>query len=164
MSDQECREMLLAVSDAQPLLIHPLVCGEDRITARRPADQPHWCTCGFCCNMENSRMSFCCNMSPCITQDPVFLLIITPCVILIAGILNYATEHKEDARFDLAAWRYRCYRFFACWQYGVLGQGRQNRRCPPSCVVLRIRKKYPAPNRVYTGYQSFGEDADSELD
>ena len=153
------------LNEEQPLLIYPAIKSGNVAALRRryPEPQPQWCSCGQCLNMENRRMNVCCNKTPCITQDPVFhLLCLCPCVILVAGILNYAVAFREMGRMDPSAWRNRGYRFFALWQYGVLGG--ENRRCPPSCCVLRIRHTFPSRDERYTGYESFAEDEDTELD
>ena len=47
--------------------------------------------------------------------------------------------------------RFAAYRQFTFWIHSKLGK--RVRRVVPSCVTIRIRNEYPAPDGIYTEYQ-----------
>ena len=59
-------------------------------------------------------------------------------------------EHAEEPGQDNKCLRHTAYRSFTFWRHGSLGQG--NRRVIPSCAVTSIRRMFPSPNGLYTGY------------
>ena len=48
------------------------------------------------------------------------------------------------------AYRHAAYRSFVLMQFGKLTRG--DRRVIPSCVVKRIRQKFPSPTNAYKGF------------
>jgi hypothetical protein len=138
--------------------IHPYLCPQPswpRVVAE--GDIPPWCICNQCIQMDRERMNFCCGHNSCITLTPTFVdLCQRTSVVEIAGVYNYADENHESAMVQGNFLRNQAYRFFILWQYGKLGKG--NRRCPPSCAVVRIRWKFPSLDQQYKGYESFQEE------
>ncbi len=132
------------------------------IDQRQPdpgADQPAagFCICGKCATMDRATMNVCCGQRPCITEGQTFSdLCLKHSVVEVAGILNYADHFFDTADLSSSKFRNQSYRFFILWQHGKLGQ--HNRKCPPSCVVLAIRRQFPSVDGNYTGYESFNED------
>ena len=117
---------------------------------------PTYCMCGQCIIMDRDRMNLCCNRIQCITSEATFHdLCQRASVLEVAGVLNYCDQFHEEPVMENRLIRNQAYRFFILWQFSRLGHG--NRRCPPSCVVARIRWRFPAPDGYYTGYESMGE-------
>lgn len=126
--------------------------------------KPDWCVCHRCTEVEDARMRVCCRQQPCITQHPTFSRIcLAPAVILICGILDYCDQFHDEPTFEPSHWRNRSYRFFILWMYGKLGH--RTRRCPPACVITRIRHQFPnTDEQPYTGYESQEEFDYNDLD
>ena len=59
----------------------------------------------------------------------------------------FAQEPGNGAR----SLRHAAYTQFVLWRHGRLGHN--IRRVIPSCVVWRIRDRFPSPDNLYTGYQ-----------
>ena len=71
-------------------------------------------------------------------------------------MLELYIRNTSDIRNDREdtssrAFRKAAYRQFILSRYGYLGKG--NRRVCPSCVVLKIRQRYPSVTGVYMGYR-----------
>ena len=69
-------------------------------------------------------------------------------------VLEDLSEREESERPDITippeSYRYAAYRTFTKW---ARRRGRKgHRHVIPSCVVTSIRKTYPDPNHVYTGF------------
>ena len=58
-----------------------------------------------------------------------------------------------DPERDHAGRRHAAYRMFVYWWRGRLGAG--NRVVIPSCVVLRVRERYPDRFNNYTGFKPY---------
>ena len=115
-----------------------------------------WCICYKCQPMDTAEENVCCRKRPlCVTQMFWF-----DAVVLNRDVLTLAIEAQCDVLGSLPDYRpnsYRkaAYRQFVIWQHGHLG--RNNRLVIPSCVVCRIRRKYPAPDGLYMGYKEYRE-------
>ena len=106
--------------------------------------------------MDTADENVCCRKTFCITDMGWF-----DSVVLNRDVLSLAIEARCDVYAELpvyspAAYRKAAYRQFALWQHGHLG--RNNHCVVPSCVVLSIRRKYPAPDGHYLGFREFRED------
>ena len=106
--------------------------------------------------METFEENVCCHKSPCVTDIGWF-----NSVVLNRDVLSLAIEARSDLFADLpvytpASYRKAAYRQFVLWKHDHLG--RTNRCVVPSCVVLSIRRKYPAPDSHYIGFWEYRED------
>lgn len=114
---------------------------------------PEWCMCGNCRHMPTQieNKCYCTRRMGCITTQPLFHQLV-----LDAEVLDIAIRYREDVLVlenprNNENFRHAAYRQYILWQHGRLGQG--NRRVIPSCCVLAIRRRYPSPNGIYTGFR-----------
>ena len=116
-----------------------------------PEPPPSWCKCGGCKDMPKQRENVCCKNDERNHEHPDFHLIV-----LDDTVLGVAMKNNSDLwyyTFDVnnnACWRFTAYRQYIMWHWGKLGYG--NRKVIPSCVVRKIREKFPDPNNNYTGF------------
>uniref|UniRef100_A0A8C6WH64 P2X purinoreceptor 7 intracellular domain-containing protein n=1 Tax=Neogobius melanostomus TaxID=47308 RepID=A0A8C6WH64_9GOBI len=135
----------------------------DILAENPPADpdveaphQPDWCVCSRCREMPTDIEKKCCGQDPrdCISQLPQMELYILDegGLRLTRRIWNdvLAREDQQEPGEDNRQSRYAAYRQYVVWQFGALGRG--NRIVIPSCVVWRIRNKYPDPFNQYVGF------------
>ena len=115
-------------------------------------DQPLWCECGgHCCEMQKEEECICCKNYIKNHQHPLF-----ENHILTEHNLELAMQNNADFfnyPFDPSnngCWRYTAYRQYILWVWGKLG--RRNRKVIPSCIVRKIRDRFPDPNGNYTGF------------
>jgi hypothetical protein len=71
-------------------------------------------------------------------------------------VLELCIRNTSDIRNDhednsTKAFRKAAYRQFILARHGYLGKG--NRRVCPSCVVIKIKERYPSVTGVYMGYR-----------
>ena len=117
----------------------------------RPTSAPDWCKCGKCRPMPQEVENKCCKQTKCITNSSRFAkLCIDP------DVLELCIRNTSDIRNDrqdnsTRAFRKAAYRQFILARHGYLGKG--NRRVCPSCVVLKIRDRYPSVTGVYMGFR-----------
>ena len=97
--------------------------------------------------MEN----LCCGRSTCITTYDIFFIICLHPVNLRVALENSADYRADEIVCSNRNLRKTAYRQFVLWAHGKLG--RHNRRVVPSCVVLKIRHRYPSPTGLYMGYR-----------
>lgn len=114
-------------------------------------DVPPWCICLNCRRMPQDIENKCCNLKKCITLSSRFSK-----VCLDPDVLELCIRNTSDIRNDrednsTRAFRKAAYRQFILARHGYLGKG--NRRVCPSCVVLKIRQRYPSVTGVYMGYR-----------
>ena len=110
-----------------------------------------WCVCGRCRPMPQEIENKCCKLKKCITLSSRFTkLCLDPdvlelCIRNTSDIRNYREDNSTRAL------RKAAYRQFILGRHGHLGKG--NRRVCPSCVVLKIRERFPSVIDVYMGYR-----------
>eukprot|EP00794_Sanderia_malayensis_P012428 gene12428-13713_t len=116
-----------------------------------PVETPSWCKCGQCIEMPTQAERACCQNDAkkhehplfenhCLTEHNLELAMQSN-----ADHLNYPFDPSNNA-----CWRYTAYRQYTIWVWGKLG--RSNRKVIPSCIVHKIRKRFPDHNAVYTGF------------
>eukprot|EP00794_Sanderia_malayensis_P001872 gene1872-2115_t len=116
-----------------------------------PVETPSWCKCGQCVEMPTQAERVCCQNNAknhehplfenhCLTEHNLELAMQSN-----ADHLNYPFDPSNNA-----SWRYTAYRQYTIWVWGKLG--RSNRKVIPSCIVHKIRKRFPDHNAVYTGF------------
>nr|XP_022312317.1 P2X purinoceptor 7-like [Crassostrea virginica] len=103
--------------------------------------------------MPSDRENVCCGQNPVNCHSRLRDL---DNIVLDEGVLEVARRMREDMLVQAhdenynRASRHTAYRQYVIWIHGHLGAG--NRRVVPSCVVLRIRNKYPDPTGNYVGF------------
>ena len=112
---------------------------------------PEWCICGQCREMKKEVERVCCkNMEKnhehelfenhVLTEHNLELAMRTN-----ADFFNYPFDPTRNA-----SWRFNAYRQFIIWVWGKLG--RRNRKVVPSCVIWKIRDRFPDASGNYTGF------------
>ncbi|XP_063080273.1 P2X purinoceptor 7-like [Engraulis encrasicolus] len=139
---------------------------EEEAGGRRKMDVSEWCTCGHCCTMETEAENICCREvtvvlnrmqqleSPvhCMTDHPG----LHPVCLSIYALQNALNLYQRDfGDIPIRGYGNRCrflaYRFFVSWCWGYLG--RTVRVVIPSCVVQRVRRKFPDGTGQYVGFR-----------
>ncbi|XP_062568754.1 P2X purinoceptor 7-like [Saccostrea cucullata] len=154
---EQCRDMLVHIASRSASLILDIV---DQVHPR-PAIPPQpslpgvpsWCTCSRCREMPTLMERVSCGRCPeqCTTLLPDFhVLCLDEAVLALARLYRedvLALPTDEDYN---RANRHSAYRQYILWSYGKLGSG--NRKVIPSCIIWRIRDKYPEASGQYTGF------------
>jgi hypothetical protein len=158
MPEQQLRQVLSNLATDHPRYVASYVLPPPQPWVRILSDEPPaWCSCGQCIVMVKRKMNTCCGRTPCLTMHHTFhQLALSPDVIEVANILNWSVQFNNVATYETRIFRNQAYRNIILWMWSKLGAG--IRRVLPSCCVARIRWKYPAPDNVYTGYESFESD------
>ena len=115
-------------------------------------DLPEWCKCRVCRPMPDEQENVCCKRVTCITNYTSFSNICLDRDILEVCIKARCDIRADEFNFSMESFRKAGYRQYALWRYGKLGRG--NRRVIPTCVVRRIRTRYPAPDGRYMGFRA----------
>ena len=133
-----CTTMTVTVSSAEPIPSpsSPLV---------------DWCTCGLCRPVPQVVENKCCKQSKCITTTSHFAKLCLDPDVLEMCIRNTGDIRNDREDASTRAFRKAAYRQFTLAKYGRLGKG--NRCVCPSCVVLKIRARYPSVTGVYMGFR-----------
>ena len=112
---------------------------------------PDWCKCGHCRQMPRAIENLCCKKKDCVTLAQRFFKLCLDPDILQLYILNRADIRNDPADNSTRQLRKAAYRQFILDKYGYLGRG--NRKVVPSCVVWKVRSRYPSPTGVYMGFR-----------
>lgn len=110
-----------------------------------------WCVCGRCRPMPQEIENKCCNLKKCITLSFRFTKLCLDPDVLELCIRNTGDIRNDREDNSTRAFRKAAYRQFVLARHGHLGKG--NRRVCPSCVVLKIRERFPNITGVYMGYR-----------
>lgn len=124
-----------------------------------------WCTCGMCKVMETELESLCCQEEvpsdyfegkQCITEKENLEIVCLHKEVLKTTLaaLNYFQGNVIE--FTNQAFRYAGYRQYTWWVHNRLGQG--VRKVIPSCVIWKIRDKYPDNDNIYVSFQEANHD------
>lgn len=111
---------------------------------------PPWCICAKCRLMPTEVENVCCRIRPCVTSTQNFSDGVTNGTVLVAAMQASRDNFPRNIPRSNDSYRHYAYKQFTYIHHGRLGAG--NRRVVPSCVVLRVRRGYPAPNNVYKGF------------
>jgi hypothetical protein len=112
---------------------------------------PDWCDCGRCRPMPQEIENKCCKLKKCITHSSRFSKLCLDPDVLELCIRNTGDIRNDREDNSTRAFRKAAYRQFTLARHGHLGRG--NRRVCPSCVVLKIRERFPSITGVYMGYR-----------
>ena len=115
------------------------------------AQAPDWCKCGYCQPMPQEIENRCCKLKKCISLTSQFAKLCLDPDVLQLCIRNSTDIRNDQEDNSTRAFRKAAYRQFILARHGHLGKG--NRRVCPSCVVVKIRKRYPSITGVYMGYR-----------
>ncbi|XP_069109769.1 uncharacterized protein [Argopecten irradians] len=155
------RALVQQLTDREPGLVFDLCEGaagggdperEPGVTLTTPA----WCTCTNCIEMPTDLERKCCSCLPrnCVSQRlELETLVLDPQVLALGhryhrDMLGRARERVDNYNKSM---RHSAYRNFTLWRHGRLGQGK--RKVIPSCVIRKIRNKFPSSTNTYTGFQ-----------
>lgn len=135
---------------------HGLEPSSELSTPNPSQDTPHgavpdWCKCGKCRPMPQEIENKCCKQKKCITNSSRFAKLCLDPDVLELCIRNTGDIRNDREDNSTRAFRKAAYRQFILARHGHLG--RANRRVCPSCVVLKIRERFPAITGVYMGYR-----------
>lgn len=112
---------------------------------------PSWCVCSNCKPMPQEIENKCCRQKKCITLSSRFVKVCLDPDVLELCIRNTSDIRNDREDSSTRAFRKGAYRQFILARHGYLGKG--NRRVCPSCVVFKIRQRYPSFTGVYMGYK-----------
>lgn len=113
---------------------------------------PPFCVCGYCLEMPTDKERICCKERRiCRSKSGVFGNICLDSDNLSTAIRSHADTYVFTPTYDNRAMRHVAYRQYVMWVHGHLGKG--HRKVIPSCCVWEIRKHYPSPDGIYTGYK-----------
>ena len=93
----------------------------------------------------------CCKLKNCITLSSQFIKLCLDTDVLQLCIRNTSDIRNDREDNSTRAFCKAAYRQFTLARHGYLGKG--SRRVCPSCVVLKIRQRYPSVTGVYMGYR-----------
>ena len=93
----------------------------------------------------------CCGLRKCITTSRPFQKLCLDLEVLELCIRNRADIRNGREDTSTSSFRKAVYRQFILERYGYLGKG--NRKVAPSCVVIRVRRKYPSATGIYMGFR-----------
>lgn len=114
-------------------------------------DFPDWCVCKCCRPMPQAVENKCCVLRTCISTSARFAKLCLDVDVLELCIRNIGDIRNDREDNSTRAFRKAAYRQFILARHGYLGRG--NRRVCPSCVVIKIRARYPSVTGVYMGYR-----------
>lgn len=112
---------------------------------------PPWCHCQECREMPKAEERVCCENILKNHDHPLF-----ENHVLTEHNLELAMQSSADYLnfpFDSAknsSWRHIAYRQYILWRWGKLG--RRNRKVIPSCIIWKIRDRFPEKDGNYTGF------------
>ncbi|XP_028416756.1 uncharacterized protein LOC114540966 [Dendronephthya gigantea] len=114
-------------------------------------NKPDWCNCGRCQPMPQEVENKCCKLKKCITLSSRFTKLCLDPDVLELCIRNTGDIRNDREDNSTRAFRKAAYRQFILARHGHLGRG--NRRVCPSCVVLKIRERFPSITGIYMGFR-----------
>ena len=97
--------------------------------------------------------NLCCKQRTCITTVDTFESIVLDSNILAVAIVSRSDTYADVPDYSPQSYQKAAYRQWIVWQHGYLG--RTNRKVIPSCVVWKVRSRYPAPDGVYLGFKEY---------
>ena len=125
--------------------------GPDEVQDSAASGVPDWCVCGKCRPMPQEIENKCCKLKKCVTSSSRFSKLCLDQDVLELCIRNTSDIRNDREDNSTRAFRKAAYRQFILARHGHLGKG--NRRVCPSCVVLKIRERFPSITGVYMGFR-----------
>ena len=127
-----------------------MVSGDRGAEMPPPSEAPEWCICGVCRPMQTPEEDKCCGKRQCVTSYELFRNICLDREVLSVAIRARCDIRVEEPNYESNSYRKAAYRQYILWRFGKLGRG--NRKVCPSCVVLVVRRTYPAADGQYMGF------------
>lgn len=121
------------------------------VAAQQQHAAPDWCKCGHCREMPKLVENVCCRVKQCVAESFRFYKLCLDPDVLSVAVLNHADIRNDPFDNSTRQFRKAAYRQFILDKHGHLGRG--NRRVVPSCIVWKVRNKYPSPTGIYMGYR-----------
>ncbi len=114
-------------------------------------EPPHWCACGICRPMPKEEENVCCEIKWKNHEHPLFQnRVLTEHNLELAMQSNADFSNYPFDPANNACWRYTVYRQYTLWVWGKFR--RRNRKVIPSCIVWKIRDRFPDQRENYTGF------------
>ena len=120
-------------------------------TSNDKGPRPEWCKCGNTASIPKEIENKCCGSHTCVTEQRRCAKFCLDADVLQLCVMNRADIRNDREDNSTKTFRKAAYRQFILDRHGYLGKG--NRKVAPSCVVLRVRSKYPSPTGVYMGFR-----------
>ena len=115
-----------------------------------------YCVCGFCRDDMREKYpskKICCGQSPCVTTSTHFRAFCLNSDILQTSMPQYTYYNVDgELEFKASKFRHTAFRHFILWNFGKLGKF--IRQCPPTCVRVAIRYKFPSLDGDYNGFEA----------
>ncbi|CAI6370991.1 unnamed protein product [Macrosiphum euphorbiae] len=161
------------MADIQPGRNEPDI--PKQLEGRSKINVNDWCLCNKCIWFTTDQECICCfeleklhkllphsNKKTCITEISSFSKIILDEEVLNITRQQIIVKSKNKSKKKMLSssqptnkmWRYICYKQFTHWINSWNSIGKGNRIVIPSCVVNKIRQKYPEQDGCYVGYKS----------
>jgi hypothetical protein len=151
---------------------------EEEFIEMRNCPPSEWCRCDRCTQLTNPLDNICCcddealtnkkleNEKSCITDHPGFLTttldkevlnMVRNDLLVLLSKPKFKETFDHDKKKQLKSdsnktFRFLAYRNFVSWINSGVKLGKNNRVRLPSCVVSKIRDKWPEPSGKYIGF------------
>ncbi|XP_043926833.1 P2X purinoceptor 7-like [Protopterus annectens] len=144
---------------------------EDEEPSATITGETRWCSCQQCIQMSSSLECYCCASSPracvkmneldpaprCITEHSLFgsTCLTTHFLHILMRAMYVFRGNFRQTNWTNSTYRFVAYRAYVLWMYENRKLGYGHRVVIPSCVVNKIRQRFPSDEADYTGFKPF---------